>query len=113
MPLFPPPLPLLSRLSWIAPAAPQDIGREFWQLQAAKRERKQRLVQIGRHAVLKSNMYDMNQVRWEVARVAVAVLEKKAWWRRPQGQAMRCRGMSRTLPAAAMCGPDGPPPAVP
>lgn len=41
----------------------QDIGRAFWEQQAAKRERKQRLVQIGGHAVLKSNLYDMNQVR--------------------------------------------------
>jgi len=40
----------------------QDIGRAFWEQQAAKRERKQRLVQIGGHAVLKSNMYDMSQV---------------------------------------------------
>lgn len=41
----------------------QDIGRAFWEQQAAKRERKQRLVQIGGHAVLKSNLYDMNQVQ--------------------------------------------------
>jgi hypothetical protein len=40
----------------------QDIGREFWE-QQGKRERRERLVSVNGHAVLRMNMYDINQVR--------------------------------------------------
>ncbi|PRW60864.1 SNF2 super family [Chlorella sorokiniana] len=56
----------------------KDIGRAFWQQQAAKRERKQRLVQIGGLAVLKSNLYDMNQGEPSVFEREAASLKGKA-----------------------------------
>ncbi|KAL4421455.1 hypothetical protein ABPG75_010746 [Micractinium tetrahymenae] len=40
----------------------KDIGREYWeQFGKGKRERRQNLAQVGEHAVLRQNMYDMQQ----------------------------------------------------
>ena len=65
-PDIPPPPPSLP--SSPAPLPPlQDIGREFWE-QQGKRERRERLVSVDGHAVLRMNLYDINQVQltWAV-----------------------------------------------
>lgn len=44
------------------PPCPQDIGREYWRkFGKGKREWRQNLVMVGQHAVLRQNMYDMQQ----------------------------------------------------
>lgn len=63
----------------------QDISQDFWGTKDAKRLRKQRLINIDGHAILKQNAYDLNQVgaffmvclmngilreRWRVVRAA-------------------------------------------
>ena len=40
----------------------QDISQDFWGTKDAKRLRKQRLINIDGHAILKQNAYDLNQV---------------------------------------------------
>ena len=42
--------------------AVQDIAEEFWAVDR-QRERKQRLVKVGEHHVLRTNMYDLEQVQ--------------------------------------------------
>jgi hypothetical protein len=42
--------------------ATQDIADEFWAVDR-QRERKQRLVKVGEHHVLRTNMYDLDKVR--------------------------------------------------
>lgn len=41
--------------------AAQDIAEEFWAVDR-QRERKQRLVKVGEHHVLRTNMYDLDKV---------------------------------------------------
>ena len=41
----------------------QDIADEFWAVDR-QRVRKQRLVKVGEHHVLRTNMYDLDKVRF-------------------------------------------------